>query len=311
MSTAQPVSLNDDVVRLLLERTVELHRPSALNLLLLSKWVRSFVEPVLYHTVVLDQLRTLELFATTMDMRPDLGKHVRRLRIGDLRSSFFGPPVMTGIPLPIDETWDTVRAVLVICVNVNQFAFWVEECNPGLASLFRCQCGGELLQLTRLSLQNVYQPSHLIKTRTGSLTHLHLDFFLHFEISGVRWSDVFERCRGLTHVLVTSSSEGFPRSIAYGDVEAFAQVMNPIIAILPAAIRQFVVVLNPLPDTAPEMIIQCLSLLHKDKRFVVVSTKNTFLGRVNGLRCYPDTHDIASDWGYGGGIGVWELAEGM
>ncbi len=34
------VPLNNDVVRLLLERAAELHSPSALNLLLLSKWVR-------------------------------------------------------------------------------------------------------------------------------------------------------------------------------------------------------------------------------------------------------------------------------
>ncbi len=64
---------------------------------------------MLYHTVVLDQLSTLELFAKTMDTRPDLGKHVRRLPVGNLRFSLFGPSMMIGITL---ETWAALRAIL-------------------------------------------------------------------------------------------------------------------------------------------------------------------------------------------------------
>ncbi|KAF8917157.1 hypothetical protein CPB85DRAFT_1250300 [Mucidula mucida] len=298
------VPLNNDVVRLLLERAAELHSSSALNLLLLSKWVRGFVEPVLYHTVVLDQLSTLELFAKTMDTRPDLGKHVRRLPVGNLRFSLFGPSMMIGITL---ETWAALRAIL------SRLAFWAEEFNGGLASLFRCECGGELVQLKRLSIKNDYQPAYVIHMlpRRSSLTHLHVDFFMYEDIARLRWSDVFERCRGLTHVLITGLEEGLDRLIASGDVQTLARIMNPIVAILPAALMQFVVVLNPLPHTVPETIVECLSRLRDDKRLVVVSTENTFLGRVEGLRCYPDTHDITSDWGYGGGMGVWELAQGV
>ncbi|KAF8917150.1 hypothetical protein CPB85DRAFT_1452943 [Mucidula mucida] len=83
--------------------------------------------------------------------------------------------------------------------------------------------------------------------------------------------------------------------------------MNPIVAVLPAALMQFVLVLNPWPQG--RLSSACPGFVMK--RLVMVSAENTFLGRVEGLPCYPDTHDITPDWGHGDGMGVWELAKGV
>ncbi|KAF8556356.1 hypothetical protein OG21DRAFT_1506623 [Imleria badia] len=58
-----------------------LHQPTALALSLVSSWVRSHVEPALYHTVRLRSARSLTTCITTLNSKPHGFAHRRVKRL--------------------------------------------------------------------------------------------------------------------------------------------------------------------------------------------------------------------------------------
>ncbi len=243
-----------------------------------------------------------------MAARVDLGRHhVERLVIG--RTGFFGPHSFGGPATPIQGAWVCCQKILAVCTNVRRLAFWIEECNGNLAAFFN-NGAVSYPHLTDFSIENIVQYApHAIPNCVSiiptSLTHLHLEFFMDMQIPNLEWAQVFKRCSGLTHVLITSQT--FAESIAEGDARLIPTLLNPVIGILSTTMVLFVVCLNPLPGSSPAVICRCISQLsNQDKRVLVISMRNDFLGRCEGLSCFAENREFASEWGNGG---IWEFAE--
>ncbi|KAF9026282.1 hypothetical protein BDZ89DRAFT_1134859 [Hymenopellis radicata] len=115
-----------DVVRLLLEEAAWSDRfTTAHNLTLVSKDVRQWIEPILYHTVTLDTSTKLYAFAATVTSRNNrdfFRRTVKVLIIGDLEIGHFsGDIILVG---------DSVSVVLAACADIKCFAFWVDAPAP-------------------------------------------------------------------------------------------------------------------------------------------------------------------------------------
>ncbi|KAF9022887.1 hypothetical protein BDZ89DRAFT_1137075 [Hymenopellis radicata] len=292
-----------DIVRLIFETVAFMHPPAAVNLVLVSKMVRRWIEPILYRTVELRTFVALQSFSRCISSRNDhtfFARHVKSLCLGDMvTGQFLDEPI--GI---LD--WDYSCAVLTACVGVHRVAFWLVSCNDKLQTFWD---ETEHPQLTHMSLldiadQTLTMPPFQVLPCT--LTHLHLDASFDIQLRLLQWDVIFSRCPQLTHAFVSGECLSV---IFHQPSNTFPQVLNRIIDLLPSTLLLFIIGVCPYQGMQPAAVSATLSQLHAERRVVVISPENHFLNKVDGLFCFEDKHDLTSDWSSEGHVDVWEFAE--
>ncbi|KAF9016364.1 hypothetical protein BDZ89DRAFT_406678 [Hymenopellis radicata] len=151
-----------DIARLILETTAVLDRGTALRLALVSKLVRAWyaIDPVLYHTVILNTRSTARRFIFSIDSRPSAALLVRNLCL------------WSGDGMGFASSWADTDRILSACRNVVRFS--TVTCDTGRLQKYLGDDG---------TLQPRYMALHVgpltpLETEVlpRSLTHLKLSY---------------------------------------------------------------------------------------------------------------------------------------
>ncbi|KAF9029901.1 hypothetical protein BDZ89DRAFT_691902 [Hymenopellis radicata] len=166
-----------DIARQVIETAVVMDRKSALAFVLVSKTLREWIDPLLYHTVVLDSYRKGQLFVSAMFRRNDPG--------------FFERNVKT-LSINHDVYRAHIEYLLPICRGVISLAFWNR--NRILKPY------ASILSPLRLSVTNLTKSQVVILP--SSITHLNIFFTEDLSLADFppTWSEVFKQCPNLTHI---------------------------------------------------------------------------------------------------------------
>ncbi|KAF9026292.1 hypothetical protein BDZ89DRAFT_1134869 [Hymenopellis radicata] len=152
---------------------------TAEHLTRVSKNVRQWIDPILYHTVILCTVTQLAQFHQSITLRNDsafFARSVKILRLGNVKSAEFAVPVWVDRP-PLETQMELVRNVFNACSGVRRLAFWLRLNEQGVLDEVTGVSGSR--HLTHLSVLDVMPPppfTHMyIKFLPPSLTHFHLD----------------------------------------------------------------------------------------------------------------------------------------
>ncbi|KAF8999218.1 hypothetical protein BDZ89DRAFT_1082821 [Hymenopellis radicata] len=313
MDALQLSSLPDipsDIARLLLEAAAWEDRPTAYNLVLVSKVVRQWIDPILHYSVALCMSKELIAFHKSIISRNDnafFSRAVKVLCIGDRSTGGLPPP---GPDYPNPKVWTWVKAVLNACRGVDRLAVWLIGRDLELDQ-FTGKSGP--LHPTHMSLLDLTAHGWIarqdcINILPGSLTHLNLDCEGNEDIEDIPWKDIFARCPNLAHILLSG------RAIHdnFNDGELFSHVVDPIVSELPDTIATFSMVVAPdtISDRGVHIFEDQLNTVAKaSDRFVVVCHDISYRGQIQGLLAFEKDHTFDSEWGNWRDMDTWELAE--
>ncbi|TFK74632.1 hypothetical protein BDN72DRAFT_955630 [Pluteus cervinus] len=101
--------LPEDIERLVLEYTALLFPEMTLQLIMISRSVKRWIEPLLYRNVILKEINMARQFIHTLNRRP--------------REFFL--TYVRGLCLPYSVTNEEATQILKACANVSALSFWV------------------------------------------------------------------------------------------------------------------------------------------------------------------------------------------
>ncbi|KAF9018713.1 hypothetical protein BDZ89DRAFT_1073640, partial [Hymenopellis radicata] len=270
--------LSTDVLRLLLETTALDDRKTALSLVLLSKPVREWIDPIIYRRAVLTMQNILQ-FERTIRVRNDTAFFARNVRV---------------LSFNFKQTLEPSQAaahILSICTGIRSLAWQtLPTCFPRTNSM----------SLTHMYLDE--PSSHHMALLPSSVTHLALsaETFNDVETLNVMGT----RAPNLTHIMLYDLGVDFDNHFP-------AHYIHYLLSNLPSAVKYVIVVFPPTPRGGTHSFARFISQL-KDPRFVPVCLEARYhRDAIPGLACYAHDHDIADDWGYrlGKDEDVWTFAE--
>ncbi|KAF9026300.1 hypothetical protein BDZ89DRAFT_1161299 [Hymenopellis radicata] len=301
--------LPTDVAQSLLETAAWEDACTAEALTRVSKMVRQWIDPILYHTVTLRTVSQLIQFHQSIMLRNDsafFARSVKLLRLGDFSCGDFKEDGLSSDIPELD------RRVLNECSGVRRLAFWLMDSK----ALFLHAFSG-YIRPSHLSMIDMrFTLDEYVKFVPPSLTHLHLDDPSEEEenVHSIPWQ-VFAACPGLSHICLS----GHIASCFITDRPGFMSLATDLLAALPSNIAIFVLYVDylPPPDTQSDIDgvasdIETLSAAASDRLVVIRQAdchNRHYYGRIANLHCFLDHCDIQSDWGDGGATDIWEFAD--
>ncbi|KAF8992139.1 hypothetical protein BDZ89DRAFT_1086358 [Hymenopellis radicata] len=302
-----------DVARYLLETAAWEDPCTAQALTRISKVVRQWIDPILYHTVTLHTLPQLSDFTISISARNSpafFARSVKILRLGAFTLGAF--KYSDGRIVSSNATTELVRIVLNECSGVRRLAFWLQD--------------GQELLLHAFTVVSGYSPSHLsmldmpaqrltldeyVKFVPPSLTHLHLDHGSSTgdNVQSIPWQ-AFAACPGLSHICLSG-----PIAQCFLDPSDrdFISLATDQLAALPSNIVIFVLYVDYLPLLNKQIDINSVSsdletLSAASDRLVAMADRH-YRGQIANLHCFLEYRDIGADWGDGGAKDIWEYAD--
>ncbi|KAF8999222.1 hypothetical protein BDZ89DRAFT_727309 [Hymenopellis radicata] len=211
METLQLLPFPDmptDIERLLLETAAWEDDSSAYSLVLVSKLVRQWIDPILYHSVALCTSTQLSLFHYSMILRDDpafFSRAVKVLCIGNQNSRRHA----------IADIWPWAQDVLEVCTGVERLAVWLIGRTLELRTFT-----GNLGRLRPTHMSLIDMTNHgwhggpdCVQVLPNSLTHLNLDCDSNQDIEDIPWQEIFARCPNLAHISLSGYAPLSRRSL--------------------------------------------------------------------------------------------------
>ncbi|KAF9018696.1 hypothetical protein BDZ89DRAFT_1165034 [Hymenopellis radicata] len=270
--------LSIDVLRHLLEATALDDRKIALTLVLLSKTVREWIDPIIYRRAVLTMENILK-FERTVRVRNDVAFFARNVRVLSL--------AITRSP----EYAQAAAHILSICTGVKSLAWHSFSASfPPMNSI----------SPTHMSV--VEPSSQDMALLPPSVTHLALsaETFKDAETLTVMGT----RAPNLTHIMLYDLDVDFDGLFP-------AHFIHYVLSELASDVKYLIVVFPPTPRGLTWPFARFISQL-KDARFVPVCLEARYhRDAIPGLACYAHDHNVFDDWGYrlGKDEDVWTFAE--
>ncbi|KAF9017741.1 hypothetical protein BDZ89DRAFT_1074585 [Hymenopellis radicata] len=293
-----------DIARLLFETAAWEHRPTARSLVLVSKVVRQWIEPMLYYSVALCTSSNLVAFHYSIFSRNDdafFSRTVKVLCIGNRDTG-----ALASLIHPAEQIWTCARAVLEVCTGVQRLAIWLIGRELELRHL---PAVSGCLRPTHMSLLDLtdygwHSRQECVEILPRSLTHLNLDCENHDDIEEIPWQEIFARCPNLAHIIIS----GHAVSENFESGELFSLVIAPLIPELPDTVTTLCIMCDP-SERVSLFQDQLDSIANASDRIVVVSEDISFRGQVCGLYVFEKEHTFDSEWGSWRGEDTWELVE--
>ncbi|KAF9017733.1 hypothetical protein BDZ89DRAFT_1074574 [Hymenopellis radicata] len=291
-----------DIARLLFETAAWEHRPTARSLVLVSKVVRQWVEPLLYYSVALCTSSNLVAFHYSIFSRNDdafFSRTVKVLCVGNRDTG-----ALASIIHPAEQIWTCATAVLEVCTGVQRLAIWL--IGPELR---HTTVANGCLRPTHMSLLDLtsdygwHSRQECVEILPRSLTHLNLDCENHEDIEEIPWQEIFARCPNLAHIIIS----GHAVSENFESGELFPVVVAPLLPELPDTVTTLCITTTFMCD--PSVRNQLDFITNASDRVVVVSEDIGFRGLVRGLYAFEKEHTFDSEWGSWRGEDTWELVE--
>ncbi|KAF9026278.1 hypothetical protein BDZ89DRAFT_1067629 [Hymenopellis radicata] len=288
--------LPTDVARFLLETAAWEDACTAQVLARVSKIVRQWIDPILYHAVTLHTVPQLVGFTESISARNDsafFARSVKILRLGNLTHGQFEGP--DGRLVPFSAITELIRIVLNECSGARRLAFWV----PVSEDLHAFTVSSGYIRLSHLSILDVRAQrltlDKYVKFVPPSLTHLHLYHNTEDEdnVQSISWQ-LFAACPGLSHFCLSG-----PIASRFLTDRAFLSLVTDPLTALPSNIAMFVLYV----DYFLSMDTQ------SDIDMVISQADCDYYWQIANLHCFSKDCDIESDWGYGGITDIWEYAD--
>ncbi|KAF9017742.1 hypothetical protein BDZ89DRAFT_369453 [Hymenopellis radicata] len=284
-----------DIARLIFETAAWDHGTTAYSLVLVSKDVREWIDPILYHSVALCTGSQLVAFRDSMISRNDsvfFSRAVKVLCIGDRSTGILKYP-----DPPVDDMWLQARAVLKACTGVKCLAVWLGGYDKALHHLTGAGSSGRL-RPTHMSLIDIAKHCWHggLDVLPNSLTHLNLDCESNQDIEDISWQEIFARCPDLAHI----SLSGNAVRESSDDSELFS-IVSPVMSQLPVTVATFTMVIARDPDCQEtvRMLEQLATISESSDRFVMVSHDISPHKQIRGLHVFEKKHTF----GLNGGVG--------
>ncbi|KAF9018278.1 hypothetical protein BDZ89DRAFT_1073979, partial [Hymenopellis radicata] len=299
-----------DIARLIFETAAWENGATAYRLVLVSKVVREWIEPILYNSVVICTGSKLAAFHDSIISRNDnafFSRAVKVLCLGDRSTGMLKCPHHS-----IAAIWPWARAILEVCTGVQRLAVWLIDHD---LELHRFTRNSGRLRPTHMSLDitdHSWDSARLdwVKILPESLTHLNLDCGSYQDITDILWLEIFAWCPNLAHV----SLSGYAARVRFIDGELFSLIVSPLMSQLPATVATFAVVMpetwHPYSrDKDRELENQLDAISEASDRFVVVSHDFCPRRQIRGLQAFEEPHAFDSEWGRWRGEDTWDLAQ--
>ncbi|KAF9026310.1 hypothetical protein BDZ89DRAFT_1067659 [Hymenopellis radicata] len=298
-----------DVAQYLLEKAAWEDACTAEALTRVSKIVRQWIDPILYHTVTLHTVPQLMGFAESISARNDsafFARSVKILRLGDFTRGEF--KVIDGRIVSFNATTtEHVRIVLNECSGVRRLAFWLLDSED----LHAFTVSSGYIRLSHLSILDVRAQrltlDEYVKFVPLSVTHLHLYYNPTYpstevedHVQSIPWQ-LFAAYSGLSHFCLS----GPIARCFLTDRDFISLVTDPLTA-LPSNIATFVLYVDYLPSMDTQSYIDSVAsnletLSAASDRLVVISQADPdYYRQIANFHCFSKDCDIESDWGYGG-----------
>ncbi|KAF9018963.1 hypothetical protein BDZ89DRAFT_329928 [Hymenopellis radicata] len=264
-----------DIARRILEDVANTHRSQALKSVLVSKAVRTWIDPILYRSVTLLDMNSGRSFSNAISIRNDptfFAKNVKYLFILELSGA---QPV----------AFESALHILSVCTGIISLGLWSYDYqgymnyNPSLLS------GADL---KRLSVYHI--KSSEFSQIPENITH----FSCHMGSAMMQLlpEGFFLRCPCLTHLhiadfdfLLTSTHQ--PETILLGAIE-------PVLACLPSSVQIFILEVRfpRVFDSAIFFLQEYTRVIERvlaqitDPRFVLLCTDPQYFEEVKGMACF-------------------------
>ncbi|KAF9017732.1 hypothetical protein BDZ89DRAFT_1074573 [Hymenopellis radicata] len=257
-----------DIARLIFETAVWDDGTTAYSLVLVSKVVREWIDPILYNSVTLYTKSQLVAFRASIISRNDsafFSRAVKVLCIGDRSTA----------------TLDT-SSVLKACTCVKCLAVWLVGHDLALHHLTDAGSSSRL-RPTHMSLTDITKHCWHggLDVLPNSLTHLNLDCLSNQDMKDIPWQESLFR----------ESSD---------DNELFS-IVSPVMSQLPLTVETFTMVIARDPDSheTARMLEKLATISEASDRFVVVSHDISPHREIRGLHVFEKKHTFDSEWGVG------------
>ncbi|KAF8909188.1 hypothetical protein CPB85DRAFT_754871 [Mucidula mucida] len=251
-----------DIARLILETAAWKDDKTAYTLVFVSKVVRQWIDPILYHSVTLSTSKQLAAFRDSIISRCDaafFSRAVKRHCIGDLSIGTLETRHHSAANI-----WTWMRAALEACTGVERLAIWLTTREMELHWLAR---NNDHLRPTHMSFD---VNEHDWDDRPDSVTifpHLNLDCFTNQDIEDIPWQAIFARCPNLAHISLSGTAV---QHSSY-DCTLFSLIVSPLLSLLPAIVVVFAIVLSSHPQSLDRMLEDQIDAISEaSDRFVVV-----------------------------------------
>ncbi|KAF9030085.1 hypothetical protein BDZ89DRAFT_1159479 [Hymenopellis radicata] len=267
-----------DIARRILETAAIYSKKDACRLVLVSKVVRSWIDPILYHTVVIHSTIKARRFAVAIRLRNDpsfFRRHIKRLVVYH----------------ESDMDKADLHSLIGVATDVVSLAWWstIDTLLPYVDKLLRVRYFSLLIELEASTVHTVLPPN---------VTHLNVIFDDVDEAAYINplppyspvWIEIFKRCPHLTHIAVDfypSTPPPWKRDKYY--------FVHSALSVAPPTLKAFIILFQG-PLTLPlEWDASELGSYSKDPRFITVSPDPCY-GEVEGVFCYPERRDPMMDW---------------
>ncbi|KAF9030081.1 hypothetical protein BDZ89DRAFT_1159476 [Hymenopellis radicata] len=281
-----------DIARNILETAAIISWRDASRLVLVSKAVRAWIDPILYHTILIYFADGCATFANTIRSRNDpsfFARHVKRLCVHD----------------DIYNAQD-LRCLLDVLTGLHCLAWWCDTNNllPYINT--------SLASTRYLSMMTELDSPLTVETLLPrNITHLNvkfdeLDVPFGNGLTAV-WTSVFARCPFLTHVMVDFYPDSPP-----GWATDKEQFVRSALSVAPPTLKAFIIEFQNV--TRPSMSWRASEFgpFLTDSRFIIVSPDPCHSG-LEGVVCYPIQHDPLLDWQYldatSSDLDIWEFVD--
>ncbi|KAF9019063.1 hypothetical protein BDZ89DRAFT_1139581 [Hymenopellis radicata] len=288
-----------DIARMLLEYAAFSSRATACALVLVSRTVRAWIEPILYRVIVLDNVRSRQSFEYAIHVRDD--------------PSFFANTVHTLlIKGDAAESIELIDHIVSSCDGITALAIW---------SLSRSAVAETSISASLNSLRRFATPrlsSAILSWMPRTITHLKTACEEAWQQLDM-WDGLFRQCPGITHIMLDCDANFWDWCNVFIK-EDFINAFQHILSVAPASLEVLVFGVfhsttdwDALCDFALELVAFEWKRIEDDRFLVFLPT---------GIRNVPDReskeivryeqgregHELCG-YRQNGVLDIWELAD--
>ncbi|KAF8993339.1 hypothetical protein BDZ89DRAFT_1085808 [Hymenopellis radicata] len=272
-------------------------RNDACRLVLVSKTVHIWIEPLIYHSIVVDS-------------RSAASRLARAFRLRDCNARTFITRFVKQLCVYYhrldDEADDDLSCLLDMAIDAVSIVWW---CKTTALLPYIDRLRPEYFSFADLTLKTV----DTLLPR--SITHLNVIFHAHYlsvaeHLSAQSyeslWRDVFERCPFLSHIMI-----GFylsnPPPWASHKITFIQSVLSTAPPTFKALIIELKTSAGPTLESPLGWNVSDFGASLDDPRFIIVGPER-WLSDVKGVACYQTGPDW-DYWVYARGRDIWEFAD--
>ncbi|KIY64444.1 hypothetical protein CYLTODRAFT_457197 [Cylindrobasidium torrendii FP15055 ss-10] len=260
-SAAQLASLPATVVRLILEHAAFMDREALVSWVLISKAVKNWLDPILYHTVILSKVEYSQSFVYALVSRADPGFFSRSVKVF----------ACVHYALPSSQS---ITQILKQCRGITTLAYYLDDPNWDRSDIRRLVASLPKLRNFSSILMS-YRTYPEPRALNDGLSGLMLDMNV---LERAYYSPLFPLLPSLTHVLINLTH--FDRMVSN------VRLVRSLLDFVEATPPTVEVLILHIPHTFVESYAEALeSAIHpiSEERFVCMSLHPRFPAYMGGM----------------------------